>query len=68
VESGCSKAMNLEKKVSRGHLNEVKVLDKRGRLELLQIHTRNMSLDRDVDHDRVAAVSHGFLCWNILRQ
>ncbi|MDP9498396.1 MAG: AAA family ATPase, partial [Thermoproteota archaeon] len=40
---------------------EIKVPDKRGRLEILQIHTRNMPLDTDVDQDRVAAVSHGFV-------
>src|SRR5262249_59406355 len=28
---------------------EIKVPDKRGRLEILQIHTRNMPLDTDVD-------------------
>src|ERR687883_148748 len=40
---------------------EIKVPDKRGRLEILQIHTRNMPLDTDVDQDRVAAVTHGFV-------
>jgi len=40
---------------------EIKVPDKRGRLEILQIHTRNMPLDTDVDQDRVAAVIHGFV-------
>ena len=40
---------------------EIKVPDKRGRLEVLQIHTRNMPLDTDVDQDRVAAVTHGFV-------
>jgi transitional endoplasmic reticulum ATPase len=40
---------------------EIKVPDKRGRLEILQIHTRNMPLDTDVDQDRVAAVAHGFV-------
>src|SRR3712207_7776152 len=39
---------------------EIKVPDKRGRLEILQIHTRNMPLDTDVDQDRVAGVTHGF--------
>ncbi|HZC49316.1 MAG TPA: AAA family ATPase, partial [Nitrososphaeraceae archaeon] len=29
--------------------------------EILQIHTRNMPLDTDVDQDRVAAVTHGFV-------
>ena len=40
---------------------EIKVPDKRGRLEILQIHTRNMPLDTDVDQNRVAAVTHGFV-------
>jgi transitional endoplasmic reticulum ATPase len=40
---------------------EIKVPDKRGRLQILQIHTRNMPLDTDVDQDRVAAVTHGFV-------
>src|SRR5256885_2530238 len=40
---------------------EIKVPDKRGRYEILQIHTRNMPLDTDVDQDRVAAVTHGFV-------
>src|SRR5437899_9476223 len=40
---------------------EIKVPDKRGRLEILQIHTHNMPLDPNVDQDRVAAVNHGFV-------
>src|SRR6187455_2466027 len=40
---------------------EIKVPDKRGRLEILQIHTRNMPLDTDVEQDRIAAVTHGFV-------
>jgi transitional endoplasmic reticulum ATPase len=40
---------------------EIRVPDKRGRLEVLQIHTRNMPLDKDVDQDRIAAVTHGFV-------
>jgi transitional endoplasmic reticulum ATPase len=40
---------------------EIKVPDKRGRLEILQIHTRNMPLDTDVDQDKVAGVTHGFV-------
>ena len=27
----------------------------------MQIHTRNMPLDTDVDQDRIAAVTHGFV-------
>src|SRR5919107_414820 len=33
---------------------EIKVPDKRGRLEILQIHARNMPLDTDVDQDKIA--------------
>ncbi len=40
---------------------EIKVPDKRGRLEILQIHTRNMPLDSDVNQEKVASVSHGFV-------
>jgi len=44
---------------------EIKVPDKRGRLEILQIHTRNMPLATDgedvVDLDRIASVTHGFV-------
>ncbi len=40
---------------------EIRVPDKRGRLEVLQIHTRNMPLDKDVYQDRIAAVTHGFV-------
>src|SRR5437016_7587396 len=40
---------------------EIKGPDKRGSMELLQIHTHNMPLDPDVDQDRVAAVTHGFV-------
>ena len=40
---------------------EIKVPDKRGRLEILQIHTHHMPLDTDVDQDKVAAITHGFV-------
>ncbi|MDQ4073071.1 MAG: CDC48 family AAA ATPase, partial [Thermoproteota archaeon] len=40
---------------------EIKVPDKRGRLEILQIHTRNMPLDNDVNQEKIASVSHGFV-------
>ncbi|MDP8887613.1 MAG: CDC48 family AAA ATPase, partial [Thermoproteota archaeon] len=40
---------------------EIKVPDKNGRLEILQIHSRNMPLDTDVDQKRIAAVTHGFV-------
>lgn len=40
---------------------EIKVPDKKGRLEILQIHTRSMPLFDDVDIERFAAISHGFV-------
>jgi transitional endoplasmic reticulum ATPase len=40
---------------------EIKVPDKRGRLEILQIHTQNMPLDTDVDQEKIAGVTHGFV-------
>jgi transitional endoplasmic reticulum ATPase len=52
---------------------EIKVPDKKGRLEVLQIHTRHMPLvqtpddkksvsdDRAVDLEKLAAVTHGFV-------
>ncbi len=40
---------------------EIKVPDKKGRLEILQIHTRHMPLLQDVDAEKLAAVTHGFV-------
>ena len=40
---------------------EIKVPDKRGRLEILQIHSRNMPLESDVNQEKIASVSHGFV-------
>ena len=40
---------------------EIGVPDKKGRLEILQIHTRSMPLSKDVDLERLAAVTHGFV-------
>jgi transitional endoplasmic reticulum ATPase len=40
---------------------EIKVPDKFGRLEVLQIHTRNMPLESDVNLTRISAVTHGFV-------
>ncbi|MGA7369027.1 MAG: CDC48 family AAA ATPase [Nitrososphaeraceae archaeon] len=40
---------------------EIRVPDKRGRLEVLQIHTRNMPLNPDIDQEKIAAVTHGFV-------
>ena len=37
------------------------VPDKQGRLEILQIHTRAMPLEEDMDLERLAAVTHGFV-------
>ena len=34
--------------------------DVRGRLEILQVHTRNMPLDRDVDLRKLAEMTHGY--------
>ncbi|MGB9659423.1 MAG: CDC48 family AAA ATPase [Nitrososphaerales archaeon] len=40
---------------------EIKVPDKKGRLEILQIHTRNMPLTNDVNLEKLASVTHGFV-------
>ena len=40
---------------------EIKVPDKKGRKDILAIHTRNMPLSDDVDIDRVASISHGYV-------
>src|SRR5947199_8071021 len=39
----------------------IAVPDRPGRLEILQIHTRGMPLAADVDLDRLAALTHGFV-------
>ncbi len=39
----------------------VGVPDRTGRLEILQIHTRGMPLAADIDMDRLAALTHGFV-------
>jgi len=39
---------------------EIGVPDKRGRLEILQIHTRSMPLDKDVDLKKLAEITHGY--------
>ncbi len=39
---------------------EIGVPDKQGRLEILQIHTRNMPLAKDVDLNKLAEITHGF--------
>ena len=40
---------------------EIGVPDKEGRLEILQIHTRGMPLEKDVDLGIIADMSHGFV-------
>jgi transitional endoplasmic reticulum ATPase len=40
---------------------EIKVPNKSGRYEILQIHTRHMPLLEDVDLEKLAAISHGFV-------
>ena len=40
---------------------EVGVPNKKGRLEILQIHTRGMPLSEDVDLVQIAKVTHGFV-------
>ena len=40
---------------------EIPIPDKNGRLEILTIHTRGMPLSEDVDLDRLAFLTHGFV-------
>jgi transitional endoplasmic reticulum ATPase len=40
---------------------EIGVPDRNGRLEILQIHTRGMPLAKDVNLDKLADISHGFV-------
>jgi transitional endoplasmic reticulum ATPase len=40
---------------------ELGVPDRDGRLDVLQIHTRGMPLDKDVNLQRLADISHGFV-------
>ena len=40
---------------------EISVPDKSGRLAILKIHSRNMPLDKTVDLDKIASVTHGFV-------
>ncbi len=40
---------------------EIKVPDRKGRLEILLIHTRHMPLVSDVDTEKLAAVTHGYV-------
>ncbi len=40
---------------------EIKVPDKKGRKDILSIHSRNMPLADDVDLDKMASISHGYV-------
>ncbi|TSA19195.1 MAG: AAA family ATPase [Nitrosopumilales archaeon] len=40
---------------------EIKVPDKKGRKDILMIHTRNMPLSDDVNVDKIAGISHGYV-------
>jgi transitional endoplasmic reticulum ATPase len=40
---------------------EIKVPDKKGRKDILLIHTRNMPLSDDVNLDKTASISHGYV-------
>ncbi len=40
---------------------EIKVPDKKGRKDILMIHTRNMPLSDDVNVDKIASISHGYV-------
>lgn len=39
----------------------ISIPDKNGRMEILQIHTRGMPLAEDVDLERLAEITHGFV-------
>ena len=40
---------------------EIGVPQKPGRMNILKIHTRNMPLDKDVDLEELASITHGFV-------
>ena len=40
---------------------EIGIPDRNGRSQILQIHTRGMPLAKDVDLDRIAEITHGFV-------
>ncbi|XP_013773109.1 transitional endoplasmic reticulum ATPase-like [Limulus polyphemus] len=40
---------------------DIGIPDTTGRLEILRIHTKNMKLDDDVDLEKIAAETHGFV-------
>ena len=40
---------------------EIKIPNKKGRHDILLIHARNMPLNKDVDLEKIAAISHGYV-------
>jgi len=40
---------------------EIGIPDKRGRLEILKVHTRSMPLAKDVDLEKLAEITHGYV-------
>lgn len=40
---------------------EIPIPDKNGRLEILQIHSRGMPLAEDIDLEKLASITHGFV-------
>jgi len=40
---------------------EIRIPDKKGRYEILLIHTRNMPLAEDVNLEKISAISHGYV-------
>ncbi len=40
---------------------ELRAPDKKGRLQILKIHTRGMPLTKDVDLDHISSITHGFV-------
>jgi len=40
---------------------EIPIPDKKGRKEILQIHTRRMPLEKDVDLDKLAEITYGYV-------
>nr|WP_187146339.1 CDC48 family AAA ATPase [Thermofilum pendens] len=40
---------------------EIGIPDKRGRLEIFKVHTRSMPLAKDVDLEKLAEITHGFV-------
>src|SRR5881296_3191899 len=40
---------------------EIRIPDKKGRYDILLIHTRNMPLSEDVNLEKISAISHGYV-------